>query len=54
LEAVEHDSDILDIYCGGWIFFGWVHEMDANCVQKGREPDLGGDIVIKAALFILL
>ena len=25
--------------------------MDANCVKKGREPNLGGDIVIKAELF---
>jgi len=25
--------------------------MDANCVQKGREPNLGRDIAIKAALF---
>ena len=41
----------MDIYCGGWIFFGWVHEMDANCVEKGRGPNLGGDIVINAALF---
>jgi len=51
LEAVKHDSDIVDIYCSKWIFFGWVHEMDANGVEKGREPNLGGDIVIKAALF---
>ena len=28
-----------------------MHEMDANGVEKGREPNLGGDIVIKAALF---
>ena len=46
-EAVRHDSDIVDIYYGGWLFFGWVHENDANGVQKGKEPNLGKDIVIK-------
>ena len=47
LEAVRNDSDSVDICYGGWLFFGWVHENDANGVQKGKEPNLGNSIVIK-------
>ena len=51
LQAVKNDSDTVDIYCGGWLFFGWAHEMDANRAQKGREQNLGKNIVIKGEQF---